>query len=49
VFLKDYVAPVEIGAYAHEHGHTQRVRFNVEADVTRINGSTTCARSSPTT
>jgi len=39
VFLKDYVAPVEIGAYAHEHGHTQRVRFNVEADVTRVNGS----------
>jgi dihydroneopterin aldolase len=39
VFLKDYVAPVEIGAYAHEHGHTQRVRFNVEAEVTRINGS----------
>jgi dihydroneopterin aldolase len=39
VFLKDYVAPVEIGAYAHEHGHTQRVRFNVEAEVTRVNGS----------
>ncbi len=38
VFLKDYVAPVEIGAYAHEHGHTQRVRFNVEAEVARVNG-----------
>ena len=39
VFLRDYVVPVEIGAYAHEHGHTQRVRFNVEAEVTRINGA----------
>lgn len=39
VFLRDYVAPVEIGAYAHEHGHTQRVRFNVEAEVTRANGA----------
>jgi dihydroneopterin aldolase len=36
VFLKDYVVPVEIGAYAHEHGHTQRVRFNVEAEVSRV-------------
>ncbi len=39
VFLHDYVVPVEIGAYAHEHGHTQRVRFNVDADVARANGS----------
>lgn len=38
VFLRDYVVPVEIGAYAHERGHTQRVRFNVEADVRRANG-----------
>jgi dihydroneopterin aldolase len=35
VFLRDYVVPVEIGAYAHERGHTQRVRFNVEAEVLR--------------
>ncbi len=39
VFLHDYVVPVEVGAYAHEHGHTQRVRFNVEAEVTRIETS----------
>ena len=36
VFLRDHIALVEIGAYAHEHGHTQRVRFNVEAEVTRV-------------
>jgi dihydroneopterin aldolase len=39
VFLRDFIAPVEVGAYAHEHGHTQRVRFNVEADVARVNGA----------
>ncbi len=39
VFLHDYVVPMEVGAYAHEHGHTQRVRFNVEADVSRANGA----------
>ena len=36
VFLRDHIALVEIGAYAHEHGHTQRVRFNVEAEVARV-------------
>ncbi|PPD42901.1 MAG: dihydroneopterin aldolase [Methylocystis sp.] len=36
VFLHDYVVPMEVGAYAHEYGHTQRVRFNVDADVTRV-------------
>jgi (5-formylfuran-3-yl)methyl phosphate synthase len=35
VFLHDYVVPVEVGAYAHEYGHTQRVRFNVDAEVGR--------------
>lgn len=39
VFLRDFIAPVEVGAYAHEHGHAQRVRFNVEADVSRVNGA----------
>lgn len=38
VFLHDYVVPVEIGAYAFEHGHTQRVRFNVDAEVLRHGG-----------
>jgi (5-formylfuran-3-yl)methyl phosphate synthase len=36
VFLRDYVVPMEVGAYAHEHGHTQRVRFNVDVEVSRI-------------
>lgn len=36
VFLHDYVVPMEVGAYAHEYGHTQRVRFNVDAEVSRI-------------
>jgi (5-formylfuran-3-yl)methyl phosphate synthase len=35
VFLHDYVLPMEVGAYAHEYGHTQRVRFNVDAEVSR--------------
>jgi dihydroneopterin aldolase len=39
VFLHDYVVPVEVGAYAHEYGHTQRVRFNVDAEVARANGA----------
>jgi FolB domain-containing protein len=39
VFLHDYVLPMEVGAYAHEYGHTQRVRFNVDAEVTRLETS----------
>jgi dihydroneopterin aldolase len=38
VFVRDLVIPVEIGAYAHERGRVQRVRFNVEADVYRATG-----------
>jgi dihydroneopterin aldolase len=36
VFLHDYVVPTEIGAYASELGRTQRVRFNVDAEVSRV-------------
>jgi dihydroneopterin aldolase len=39
VFVRDLVIPVEIGAYAHERGRVQRVRFNVEADVYRSTGA----------
>ncbi len=39
VFVRDLVIPVEIGAYAHERGRVQRVRFNVEADVYRATGA----------
>jgi (5-formylfuran-3-yl)methyl phosphate synthase len=35
VFLRDFVLPVRIGAYAHERGQTQNVRFNVDARVRR--------------
>ena len=36
VFLHDYVVPTEIGAYASEYGRAQRVRFNVDAEVSRV-------------
>lgn len=36
IFVRDFVLPVEIGAYSFEHGHTQKVRFNVTVDVLRV-------------
>ncbi|EHK56746.1 (5-formylfuran-3-yl)methyl phosphate synthase [Allomesorhizobium alhagi] len=36
IFVRDFVLPVEIGAYSFEHGHTQKVRFDVTADVLRV-------------
>lgn len=36
IFVRDFVLPVEIGAYSFEHGHTQKVRFDVTADVLRM-------------
>ena len=38
MFVRDLVLPVEIGAYAHERGHTQRVRFNVDVEVSASRG-----------
>ena len=35
VFVRDLVLPVNIGAYAHEHGQPQRVRFDVSVQVAR--------------
>ena len=35
IFLSNYVRDVEIGAYAEEHGVTQRVRFDVVLEVAR--------------
>lgn len=35
VFVHDLVLPVSIGAYAHEHGRAQNVRFDIEASVLR--------------
>lgn len=35
IFLSDFVLPVRIGAYTHERGKTQNVRFNVDVGVRR--------------
>jgi FolB domain-containing protein len=35
VFVRDFVLPVHVGAYAHEHGAPQRVRFDVDVKVFR--------------
>lgn len=35
IFVRDFVLPIEIGAYSHERGRQQRVRFDVWADVRR--------------
>lgn len=36
IFVRDFVLPVRIGAYAREHEKPQRVRFNVDIDVKRL-------------
>ena len=38
IFVRDFVIPVEIGAYRHEHGQAQKVRFDVIAFVERMPG-----------
>lgn len=35
VFVRDFVLPMHIGAYAREHDQTQKVRFDVEVRVLR--------------
>jgi len=35
IFVRDFVLPIRIGAYAHERDKPQRVRFNVDVDVLR--------------
>jgi (5-formylfuran-3-yl)methyl phosphate synthase len=35
IFIRDWVLPIRVGAYAHERATRQRVRFNVDADVMR--------------
>jgi FolB domain-containing protein len=35
IFVRDFLLPVRIGAYAHERAKPQNVRFNVEAKVLR--------------
>ncbi|UGX88419.1 (5-formylfuran-3-yl)methyl phosphate synthase [Phyllobacterium meliloti] len=36
IFVRDFVLPVYIGAYSFEHGKTQKVRFDVVAEVLRV-------------
>lgn len=36
IFVRDFVLPVQIGAYSFEHGHSQKVRFDVTADVLQV-------------
>jgi dihydroneopterin aldolase len=35
VFVRDFVLPVHVGAYVHEHGRPQNVRFNIDVEVMR--------------
>jgi dihydroneopterin aldolase len=35
IFVRDFMLPIRIGAYAHERDKTQNVRFNVEVRVLR--------------
>ncbi|MGF1447653.1 MAG: dihydroneopterin aldolase [Pikeienuella sp.] len=35
IFLADYLAEIEIGAYREEHGVTQRLRFDIVLEVAR--------------
>lgn len=35
IFVRDFVLPVQIGAYSFERGRTQKVRFDVVAEVAR--------------
>ena len=50
VFVRDFVLPVRIGAYAREHDKPQNVRLNVDAKVrARATRPRTCATCSPMT
>ncbi|WP_206419739.1 dihydroneopterin aldolase [Minwuia thermotolerans] len=35
IFIRDLVLAMEIGVHAHERGHAQRVRINLEAETVR--------------
>jgi dihydroneopterin aldolase len=39
VFVRDFVLPMRIGAYAREHGTPQTVRFDVDVEVLRAEGA----------
>jgi (5-formylfuran-3-yl)methyl phosphate synthase len=35
IFVRDFVLPIRVGAYAHEQEREQRVRFDIEAQISR--------------
>jgi FolB domain-containing protein len=35
IFVRDFVLPIRVGAYAHEQASEQRVRFDIEAQISR--------------
>jgi (5-formylfuran-3-yl)methyl phosphate synthase len=35
IFVREFILPVRIGAYAHEREHSQHVRFDVDAQILR--------------
>jgi len=39
LIVRNFILPVEIGAYQHERGHKQHVRFNVFADVALLSNN----------
>jgi len=44
VFVRDFVLPVRIGAYAHEHEKAQRIRFDIDVAVLRLGRAATDMR-----
>jgi len=36
IMVRDFIAPIRIGAYKHERDKTQNVRFNVDAEIARL-------------
>ena len=50
IFVRDFVLPVRIGAYAREREKPQNVRFNVDVKVRSTgHAARTCATCSPMT
>jgi dihydroneopterin aldolase len=44
VFVRDFVLPVRVGAYAHEHEKAQRIRFDIDVAVLRLGRAATDMR-----
>lgn len=39
IIVEDFILPIEIGAYKHEYGRKQNVRFNIAAEVARLSAN----------